>query len=430
MQKKALIAILKSEGVAQTGITVIGNTLATGMSAIALLAVSRSLGPELFGQFSVGFAIIIMLNKFNDFGLNAGLLKYGATAQTAHDRQALFDFAGTLKLYISGVILVLGIFLTPWLIQVLHFKSPVIIYSAFFLSIFSTWYEHLLAQLQSLHRFTQAVIANALQSGSKLLFVVPLAIGAAGQVLPMYVVYMISPAMALLFSSYLLGHAAQLIPSGAQLAQSSKKLLLGMAKHSALGFIAAGIIENIDVLFVQGYLSEFETGLLSGVSRIAMMVMLIAYSLGNVLYPRVARYQTREHLEPYLRKAWMLSAATAVGFLLFLPLTRWAILLTVGPAYAAGESILTVLMAASFLTIATVPFLALFYSFHADWYFSVSGVIQLLIVIVGNGVFVPRYGLEAAAWTRLLSRTFLFLFTVVAALLLYHKKYAQAPDAH
>ncbi|MBP7774930.1 hypothetical protein KA078_04020, partial [Candidatus Woesebacteria bacterium] len=70
------------------------------------------------------------------------------------------------------------------------------------------------------------------------------------------------------------------------------------------------------------------------------------------------------------------------------------------------------------------PFIALFFSFDIPWYFSLSGVLQLAIIVVGNGIFVPEYGLAAAAWTRLAARMALFVFTVIFAIYMYKKTYA------
>ena len=182
-------------------------------------------------------------------------------------------------------------------------------------------------------------------------------------------------------------------------------------------------MEKVDVLFLQKNLTTYETGLYGGVSRIAMLFALVAYSLANVLNARVAKYKHREHLQQYIKKALGVVVLAALGFAAFVPIAKLVILLTIGPEYVAGVGVMLILTAASFLAIAAIPFIALFYSFDADWYFSISGILQLIIVLVGNAVFVPLYGLEAAAWTRLATRLFLFLFTAVIGLYLYNKHY-------
>src|SRR5260221_3084960 len=119
---------------------------------------------------------------------------------------------------------------------------------------------------------------------------------------PIFAWYMAATLFPLIFSGYFLPKWFKL--SFKKIAPKDKTQIWQLAQHSAVGIVSAGLIENIDILFVQRYLSPFETGLLAGVSKIAMMLLLIAYSLGNVLYPRVARYQDRHHLNVYLKKAF------------------------------------------------------------------------------------------------------------------------------
>lgn len=420
-----LIPIVKKnvpDGVWQSVLTIVGNTLATGLSALALILISRLLGPERFGEFSVGFAVVLILNKINDLGLNATLLKFIPPAQSDRAQvNRIFSYTTQLKIGVAGGILLIGALLTPALAKVLNFPEPTILFLAFGLSFASTAYEQLLTLLQALHKFGEAVLVNALQSSTKLIGIALLYVLTFSQSVPIFSFYMLAPVVPLMVSGWLLPRWIKLSLKPARIPESAK--ILNLAKHSAIGFVAAGLIENVDLLFVQRYLSTYETGLMAGVSKIAAMLVLIGYSLGNVLYPRVARYHEQSHLQKYLKKSWILVGATVIGFLAFLPFAPLSIALTIGPEYAAGVNVLYILVAASFLTIATVPFLALFYTFKADWYFSVAGVLQLAIVVFGNLVFVPSYGLAGSAWTRLVMRIFLFFFTAGIGLWLYHRKY-------
>lgn len=411
-----------SDGLRQSLVTVVGNTFATGLSAIALIFISRMLGPTSFGEFSVGFAIVMILNRLNDLGLNATITRFASKAEGDHDQiNQIFGYTFKVKLFFSVFLLILGWIFTPWLVQLLHFQQPTLIYLSFLLSFCSTWYEQLLAILLALHRFSQAVIVNGLQSALKMVASIIFFFAAINKSVPIFTWYMAAPLFSIAFSKYLLPKWFK--PNFSALPKMERQQIWEMARHSAVGFIAAGLIENIDILFVQKYLSSFDTGLLAGVSKIAMMLLLIAYSLGNVLYPRVARYHDQAHLSLYLKKSFALVGLVVLAFLAFLPLARLSIIVSIGQDYLSGIGVLYILAAASFLTIATIPFLALFYTFKADWYFSVSGILQLLIVVVGNGVFVPEFGLLASAWTRLLMRLFLFLFTAGLGLFLYYQKF-------
>lgn len=411
-------------GLRQSFLMVFGNAAGQVFSAVSLILITRALGPTQFGQFIVGFALLLILVRLNDLGMTFAVQKYGAQAESHADANKIFSYTLKIKLLGALAIILIGIFFSAWLTEFLNFDQPIIIYLAFFLSSATVLYEQLQASLQSLQRFGQSVFANFFQAIVKVLGAVVLVVSTGS--LSSTAVAVSQSATIAIFSLYMLAPAApviifrKLVPDWVSLNlkqnfTQQKTLIKSMATHSAIGFIAAGIIENIDILFVQGYLNTYEAGLLGGVSRIALLITMMAYSLGTVLNPRVARYRLLPQLQSYWKKAWLVALASVVGFLAFIPFAGPSIQFTIGPEYTSGSSVLIILMAASFLTIAVMPFIAMFFSYEVPWYFSVAGVLQLILVIGGNWLFVPEYGLEAAAWTRLITRLILFIFTVSLA---------------
>jgi len=415
--------LLSSVGLKQSILTIIGNTFGTAFSALALVLFSRVLGPEKFGEFSVGFAIVMILTRVNDIGLNTAILKYATSFEKISDKNKVYSLTLKLKLYLSLVIFIFGVFSFNWIGEVLKFQNPYLILVAFIFGLTTVYYEQLLSMLQSLHYFFQAVVINALQAIAKLagaLLMVFLGLKSSFFAFSWYV---LAPILPVIFAKFILPKEVNLKLSINDSQLNSK--IWTLAKHSAIGLISAGIIENVDILFLQKYLSTYETGLFAGVSRIALLFSLAAYSLGNVLYPRVAKYHQKKDIGDFLKKALGIVFLSILGFLVLIPFSKFIILFSIGQQYMAGNSILLILTAASFLAIAAIPFVATFYSFQADWYFSVSGILQLIVVFVGNIVFVPTFGLEAAAWTRLITRLLLFVFTSGLSFYLYKRTYAK-----
>lgn len=406
--------LLASEGFRQSSVMIFGNLAAVSMSALAMILISRSLGPAQFGEFSVGFALVLILARISDLGLTNAQLKFIPTSKTESEKNNIFSLAIQFKLIVSLLILIVGWLLTPWLTALLNFQQPLILYISFAANLATVLYEQLAVMLQSLHRVKQAVNINAVQAATKLTAALGLFLVASNATVPAYALYVLAPLAPVVFAQLFL-------PTWWKLSISSRykkeeQLIKSMASHAAIGFMAAGVIENIDVLFVQGYLNEYETGLLAGASRIAMLVSLAGYSLANVLNPRVARYTDLKHFNAYFKKAILIALGAVVLFVVSLPVSGLLIRFTIGDAYLPATNILQILLASSFLTLASVPFIAMFFSFkRADWYFSISGILQMAIMIFGNWWYVPVYGVAAAAWTRVATKVFLFGFTVAIA---------------
>lgn len=423
MKARFFTAITQSKGVRQSFLTIFGNTLSSGVAAIALIIGSRLLGPTEFGTFSVGFSLILILSRLNEAGLNTVILKYASAAQNQQEQNALYSLVLRYKILLSIVLGAVGLVFANPLAQFMNVTDSNVIKIAFTLGLGAVYYEYLLSILQSLHAFLQGVVINLIQAGLKLISAVGLFVLNQSAAVPFFTWQAVAPWAPVVLASLFLPRWVRLQPWAHDRVLQRK--IFKLAKHTSVAFIAAGIIENVDILFLQKYLSSYETGLYGGVSRIALALAVVAYSLGNVLNPRVARYKSREHLVVFLRKAVGVAALSLLGFAVFVPLAEPILWLTVGPEYTSGLTALVILAGASFLAIASMPFIALFYSFEADWYFSVSGLIQLAIVLVGNLLFVPLYGLEAAAWTRLASRIFLFVFSTGTGLWLYHRHYGR-----
>jgi len=419
-----LQTIIASKGLRDSLTMIFGNAGAVTMSALAIILISRLLGPASFGEFSVGFALVLLLSRVNDLGLTNAVQQYIPRAKNNEEKARIFSYTIKIKLITSLVLFVIGLLITPFLAEWLNFSRPSILYGAFAANIATVLYEHLAAMLQSLHNIKGTVTINALQAGTKLIGALVFFLISYTNPVPVYYWYMAGPIVPVILASLFLPKWFTLKLKDDYKAES--KLLKAMASHAAIGFIAAGIIENVDILFVQGYLNTYETGLYSGASRIAMMLSLAAYSLASVLNPRVARYTEAEHLQRYLKKAMLLIVFSLLGFVLSIPLIEPLILFTIGPEYLAAGNILMILLAASFLTFASVPLIALFFSFKkAEWYFSASGLIQLAIILSGSILLVPTHGLAAAAWTRLASKVALFTFTALMAAYFYRRKKLQ-----
>lgn len=406
-----------SVGIKQSAFSVVGNFLATGISAVAIILISRQLGPEMFGEFSVGFSISLILVRLVDFGLNTAILKIAGMPSQENRLVRVFSETLFYKLFLLFFLAAIGFIIYFPLANALHFHQPMIVLLSFTIGLITALYEHLLTILQALHKFAYSVFINFIQAAVKLAGMLVFFSLSIRDSVAIYGWYVFAPVVPVFLWKFF---APKTISLSFQRREFSEfKQVFSIAKHSSIAIISVAIMENIDVLFLQRYLSTYETGLYSGVSRIAMVFALAAYSLSNVLNARVSKYKDQDNLKIYIKKCWTIAGLSVVTFLLLVPLTSFIIYLTIGSQYSEGASSLILLLGSSFFTIATVPFIALFYSFKNNWYFSVSGILQLGITLAGNYFLVPSFGLDGAAWTRLFSRATLFLFTVLLGLHLF-----------
>lgn len=411
MTVKELTSLYSSKGLQQSLFTLVGNTAATGISAISLILISRILGPNSFGEFSVAFAIAMIVIRLVDAGYGAAALKYAGETTS---REIIKDvFSSTLRIRIICTV-VIWLALLPFAFfftQLLKLSTTWLFVSAVLLGVGTAYFEFLVTQLQSLQLFSKAILVNAIQAIIKLTLVLVLWFSQIKNVQTFFSLYIAAPFFPFLLSKYLLPDWLEL--NLTHLNQSITTKLHTMARHTAISFIASGFVDNILILFVQGYLTTYEAGLLGGVSRIALLFSLMSTSLGQVLFPRVSRYKQASDRMAFFWKAIGIAILCFIGYLILIPLSYWLIYFSIGSEYLQGLFVLQIILAAAVLQIASVPFAAFFYSFHRPSYFSITGVIQVVITILGSIIFIPHYGLLAAAWIRLLAQLIIFAITIV-----------------
>lgn len=413
-----------SSGLRQSVITISGSLIASACAAIATIIITRQLGPEQYGTFSVGFALLLILVRINDWGMTTVIQKYASKSVHHEETNEIFSLTTKIRVISLTITIIIGLLSFQYIAQFIGFDNERIILLSFLLAGATGLYEHFQVMLQSLQRFTQAAVSNVFQAIFKLGIAVLVLTASVTSLQSIFFLYMLAPVLPYIF--FYLWFPQWIKINIWKKYESQTKRISQLALHSSVAFITAGIIENIDVLFVQKQLSTYDAGLLGGISRVTILFSIIAYSLSNVLNSRVSRYTEKQHLSAYLKKALLVSGITMFGCLCLLPFSSFIITSTIGVSYLPGLPIMNLLLIASFLTIAVVPFSALFFSFDKAHYFSISGLLQLGIIVLGNILFLSSYGLEAAAWSRLLSRIVLFAFTLTYGLYVYRKMYAKA----
>jgi stage V sporulation protein B len=408
------------KGVEQTAVTVGGNLVATGISSVALIIISRYLGPTAFGEFSVGFALVMILIKLNDLGLNTAIFAHVNYQSPANKNNQVIASITATKLILSVILLIVGVGGYLAFGHLLKLAHPEIILVGVLFSIVTMLFEHLIAVLQSLHLFSQAVAIYLTQSLAKLAIAGALLVQLPLSMLTTFTLYSLAPVASFVVAALVWPKKITLVPwlGKVELAKQT----LATAKHTAVNTISQSLVDNLSIFFVQAYLSSFETGLLGGVSKIVLLFSLISYFLGQVLFPRVAHYQTVADRSRYLKKALGLTGLILLSTVVVIPLAPLSIILTIGASFMPGLPILQLLLASAILQIAAVPCAALFFALRNFWYFTWSGVLQILLLCLGNALVIPEYGLVGAAYVILLTRLLILVLTVGLSLGLHFKQ--------
>lgn len=406
------IAVLQSPALRQSAALASSNAVSGVLFGLALIIASRTLGPEKFGIFSVSIAVMNILARGVDLGLNQVMPRL--LNLWVEEKEKVRAFLGQVvqwKIGLAFLTMLLGLLALPILEMVLKYPYPNMLIWAIVGALLFGMYEYVFLVETAGHAFWLAAGQGLLHAGVKFIGFLLLFLSGWVSVDAFSAVYYIAPAIAAFSSAYFFRGTLWVRPKRAT--KEIRRTVFRYLGHSAIGIITFTLYQNVDVLFVHGSLSSLDTGLYAGATRLAMFVGLVSISVMSVLNNRVSRYRKRATLVSYLKKSSFFVVLSAIGFLLFLPLARTLLVYTIGPQYLAGLVPMIVLILNAFLTLAVTPYVSFFFSVDHPRYFSVGGMLQVGILVAGNALLLNRYGVVSAAWVKVITTAVFSLYTII-----------------
>ncbi|MBT7499403.1 MAG: oligosaccharide flippase family protein [Candidatus Pacebacteria bacterium] len=392
--------VFKSEASQQSLVITAGSFITSGIMAVAMILLSRFLGPEKFGVFSVSISLMFVISKFADLGLNQLIPRFmGQWFFQKKKNEEFLKYILWLKTIFSIVLLLIFFPASGFLSQLINYPHLEMIYWAIIGSIFIEIYSYSYLVLSSRHQFLQLSLLGILQALIKLISFGVIIWFFSSNLLSITAFYYLAPAVAVLIISFFLKEKIFYKPKIA-----SYKIRAEMNKfwfHSGVGVAMMTLIGNLDILLIQRFLNSFETGVYAGAARIAAFMATLSGSIGIVLISRVSRYKNRADIIKYLKKSSILVLAAIVGFVLYLPFSSLLIKYTIGPEYLSRNLATIFLVGNSFLGLILVPLTAVFYTLNKPSYFSINGFIQVACILIGTLLFIGQYGIMAAAISRI-----------------------------
>jgi len=403
--------LINSEAVKQSALVFLGNIITSVIMAVAMILASRSLGPELFGVFSVSLVIMVFSARVVDSGLNQLMPRFlNQWADSPKLMRAFLGQIGQWKLMLAIVASGAGIMLVPLIQNLLNYGHPRMILWAILGGLVMGLYDHVFLVLYAKHAFKVSALISVVQAVIKCLGFIALFFYAKQWLEGYAAFYFLAPLIASMMGIGLYSKLFIIRPQAAT--NEMKGVLYKYWKHSALGVIAITLIYNVDILMVQGSLTAYDTGIYSAAGRIALLMSFTVAAMGGVLNNRVSRYKSKKLLKQYLRKSLLLVVAAFIGFLIFLPFSKFILVYSIGAEYLDGLLPLILLTANSFLGMALLPYIAIFYSLEHPSYFSYGYWLQVVIIVIGNYVLLSKYGVVAASFTKLLATLVFAIFTM------------------
>lgn len=417
-----LLNLSKTKTAKNTYIVFLGNAIAGFIGMVLMIFLSRILGPAGFGTFSISFSFFTLLSKFSDFGLNFAMVKDISRARVKQEKDKIariFETVFTVKLAVTFLMALLGLFLVNWLSASL-FKAPlstlgnrlVIFFFAFFV-----FYDLIRVFFEANKRFVQSTTMYIVSNLIKVVMVgllFLLSINFKDYI----IIYLLGP-----FISALIFFPKTKLKLRLKFHSREFKSLMRFASWMAVSVVLAAVGENLNIFMVSAKLSVHETGIYSAAEKFLLPFYLFSAALGTVLTSRASEFLELSHIQSFIKKIFVIQFFFLGLTLIILPFTNFLPLL-LGNQYFASVIILKILILAGFFRLAITPLNSVFYPLNKSFIFAFDSAIQVIFLYFLNQRFLPNFGVKGAALSFLVVNLLIF---IVNYLYLYFalKQYAK-----
>lgn len=421
-----LKVILQKRALHQT-VFVYAGSMINGLSLFALnIILAKVLDQELFGIFSLSILVLMTVAEISDFGLNAGLLRFApyylATNQTDKLKQLVkmiwrWRVVVVLILTMGGLVLAYPVSryifgqvkLTPYLTFTSLGIGGVIL-----LGFLATY-------LQAKQRFFYQASLQSLKGFLRLLIVLILLVFGVRNLFVYLSVYISVPWILFLLNFKEFPKDFRQV----EIDLEAKNKLNSQLAHFSFWLTISSLISifasRVDQAMVSHLLGLSEVAVFTVAWQLIQFFPVIYNSVSSVLMPKISSLTNKNDLKIFIKRAfkWVLVVVLGMGMLIY-P-SQYLISFLFGTKYLASMPVYLILAYGYLLNILIVPFSLLVNVFNRTYWIAVSGVMQVAVILIGNAVFIPTYGIMGAAYTFALATAFIFIWNIALAVYLFKK---------
>ncbi len=380
-----------------------GNIVAQGIGFLTIIIISRDLGSEQYGIFSLLIAIFTIAVQVSDFGISTSYIKY--LSENLNKSKEIFFTVLVSKIILSilvmTVLYLVSFHLSLFFFDTHHYSKLIefIAISILFHSLMSV----IVSQYQAKQKFKEYAYINIVHNTIKISTIMMISLLFSQEFHLDYFIYayvfsligilifllIINFKNIILKNSFDFNHFIQIYKLGFWIFLSS---------------LATMIIMRLDIMMLQKMSTAQEVGYYSVAMNLAMIFPLITASLTTTLLPKMDQFLQNNSIEEYISK--ILSKAKYAIFILILLeiLSPFVIGLLFGIEYKDSVSVFQILIVAFIFGVIINPIALVIYSINKAYILTLLNWIQLPLNYFGNMYLIPLLQADGAAISTVLLR--------------------------
>lgn len=407
-----------------------GNVIGLGFALLFTIVSYRLLSYSDYGYLAALWAMLLLASDIADVGIGSSLS--GFLPPLKDTKEKLLEFMKTAFVWqfaIASLILILSLSFAPWISEFLfHNKSTVFLIQITSVGIFTLILANFFFYtLSAREQFKQAAIVTVLNGGLRFLFLIILFLFVGASLVSAVYAQSLS-FIVLIFAGLYFTKIDFLF---AKFSADNLKHLISFSSFLGVARTLTAIAGRLDVLMLFALLSPsigpVEAGIYAAASRFTAPYPLFAGSFSTVIAPRFASLTDTHHLHIFLKKVTLATLGLISSIFIFIFAAKLFLSLVLGEKSASSVPVLQVLLVAQIFFVASLPAVNLaIYYLKKPFILTLNSILQILLVVIGNLVFIPRFGRFGPAYSLILSYGITLVTTSVMTFYYFRKSQAQS----
>lgn len=387
-----------------------GNLAGQAIGFLANIWLMRHLGPESYGRFGVGVAVMMLASQLSDIGITTGFVRYMALYNRDEPAKAsrLLRLTFMLKLGV-GLVVLAGGWALSGLLASRFLREPELaplLRMAFVGSLGATLFGFFQAVFQAGERFGPYVRTNVSNNLLKVILVIGAGWGGLLHPRSAIGIFALVPFFGAFSAMASLRREEQKAIFTGPWDSELARVLIKFSKWITFSTLCVLIFNNVDTFLLQRLSSAREVGLYTSAWQLASIFPVVTSALTTAITPKVSGYRTSREMDQHMQKVKSVTWVAILGFLILFGFSNLIIKILLGRQYMEAQSIFNLLLLGFMISLIMAPVSVLFFTMDKPQVLSWLNFVQLILIVCFDLIFIPRFGGVGAAISALIIRIF------------------------
>lgn len=371
-----------------------GKSIIMGGTFFINILLTRYLGAEAFGIYSLCISLIMLVTGIIGVGLDVGALKFVPLymEKDRHKSLLILKVVFKIKLLIGGLLFLISFPLANYISgSLLHgAASANIIKLTFFGILGMLLIGSSQVYLQVFQQFKKYLLLDFIHIIGKLVLIICLIFINLLTVKNSLVVYVTLPLVTFMLSLWIVPRD-YLVASGPQ--KEIMREMIYFSKWLLLTLCLSTIYGKLDILMLSYLRGPEETGLYAAAFNLAFVPQMFATFMSIVLYPKIMPLCYKNKFTDFFHNYMKLMIPVYfLGVIVLLFAAKLLIPLLYTSSFAESIMIFQVLIPGTMLWLIVFPVPGPFISLNRPQFLVLIDIIIFIIIFFGNLIFIPKYG--------------------------------------